>query len=89
MKSSALNVNTIILGFHQGSFFFPDPQEDMNPIVGIELWGVLVVFFFSGKGTEVQDMSWKSSKEISKVKQSSTRLGSLHSSFSDSGPTTL
>ena len=50
MKSSALNVNTIILGFHQGSFFFPDPQEDMNPIVGIELWGVLVVFFFFRQG---------------------------------------
>ena len=34
-KSSALNVNTIILGFHQGIFFFfSDPQEDMNPTVG-------------------------------------------------------
>ena len=31
------------------AFFFPDPQEDMNPIVGIELWGVLVVFFFQAR----------------------------------------
>ena len=70
-KSSALNVNTIILGFHQGIFFFFRPTRGHEPHCGNRIMGCISCFCFQARE---QDMSWKSSKEISRVKQSSPGL---------------